>query len=156
MNGGKTININLKMNLVIDTNIIISGIITPIGTISKLIFNDLKGSHLVCPNYLLDELINKMDKMINITELSYNEINELIYRFSRRIDFINNDLIESNFQMMSYELVKDIDKKDLLFIALSLKTGYKLWTGDKKLINGLRKKSFLNVIDTSELISHFI
>jgi predicted nucleic acid-binding protein len=35
------------MNLVLDSNIFISGLITPNGTISKLILRDLKGT-LIC------------------------------------------------------------------------------------------------------------
>jgi predicted nucleic acid-binding protein len=37
------------MNLVLDSNIFISGLITPNGTISKLILRDLKDSILICP-----------------------------------------------------------------------------------------------------------
>jgi predicted nucleic acid-binding protein len=49
-------------------------------------------------------------------------------------------------------LVKEIDKKDLLFIALSIQTGFKLWTGDKKLMEGLKKKGFDLTIDTKQLL----
>jgi len=43
------------MNLVLDSNIFISGLITPNGTISKLILRDLKDSILICPEFLFDE-----------------------------------------------------------------------------------------------------
>jgi len=52
----------------------------------------------------------------------------------------------------AYELVKKVDKKDLLFVALSLQTGYPLWTGDKKLIAGLKENGFHNTIETSEIL----
>ncbi|MCK4662284.1 MAG: hypothetical protein KAT68_05425 [Bacteroidales bacterium] len=55
-------------------------------------------------------------------------------------------------QKRAYQLVQDIDKKDLLFVALSLQTGYDIWTGDLKLINGLRQKGFLNVLSTNDLV----
>jgi predicted nucleic acid-binding protein len=54
--------------------------------------------------------------------------------------------------MQAYDLVKDIGKKDLLFIALSIQTGFKLWTGDKKLMEGLKKKGFDLTIDTKQLL----
>lgn len=53
--------------------------------------------------------------------------------------------------MMAFELIHDIDLKDLLFVALAIQYNCKLWTGDKKLIKGLRNKGFDQVIDTSEL-----
>ncbi len=140
------------MNLVLDSNILISGLITPNGTISKLILKDLDKSKLICPEFLFQELINKFEKIKEITKLEDSQLNEIIYRFIKKIDFIDNDLIDFTFQKQAYNLVKDVDKNDLLFVALSLQTEYKLWTGDKKLINGLRKKGFLNVIDTKELL----
>lgn len=140
------------MDLVLDSNILISGLITPNGTISKLILKDLDKSKLICPEFLFQELINKFEKIKKITKLKAYQLNEMIYRFIKKIDFIDNDLIDFTFQKQAYNLVKDVDKKDLLFVALSLQTEYKLWTGDKKLINGLRKKGFLHVIDTMELL----
>ncbi|WP_372948529.1 PIN domain-containing protein [Mariniphaga sp.] len=140
------------MNLVLDSNIFISGLITPDGTISKLILRDLKDSTLICPDFLLDEVLSKLGKIKGITKLNDNQIDELIFRFIKRIDFIDNDLIEFKYQKQAYDLVKDIDKKDLLFIALSIQTGFKLWTGDKKLMEGLKKKGFDLMIDTKQLL----
>jgi predicted nucleic acid-binding protein len=140
------------MNLVLDSNIFISGLITPDGTISKLILRDLKESTLICPEFLLDEVLSKLEKIKGITKLNDNQIDELVFRFIKRIDFIDNDLIEFKYQKQAYDLVKDIDKKDLLFIALSIQTGFKLWTGDKKLMEGLKKKGFDLTIDTKQLL----
>lgn len=128
------------MDLVLDSNIVISGLITPNGTISKLILRDLSNSKLICPDFLLDEVIANYSKIKEITGLEDTKLNELVYRLFRRIDFLDNNLIEFKYQKQAYNLVKDIDKKDLLFIAMSLQTGYKLWTGDKKLITGLSEK----------------
>lgn len=140
------------MNLVLDSNIFISGLITPDGTISKLILRDLKDSTLICPEFLLDEVLSKLEKIKGITKLNDTQIDELVFRFIKRIDFIDNDLIEFKYQKQAYDLVKDIDKKDLLFIALSIQTGFKLWTGDKKLMEGLKKKGFDLTIDTKQLL----
>jgi predicted nucleic acid-binding protein len=46
------------MDLVLDSNIVISGLITPNGTISKLILKDLNRSKLICPDFLFEEVIN--------------------------------------------------------------------------------------------------
>jgi len=91
------------MNLVLDSNIIISGLITPNGTISKLILNNLANSKLICPQFLFDELISKFDKIKNITKLNDDQLKELVFRFVKRIDFIENDLIDFKFQKQAYE-----------------------------------------------------
>jgi len=43
-----------------------------------------------------------------------------------------------------------------LFVALANHLRCKLWTGDKRLIAGLRKKSFPRIITTDELLELFI
>ncbi len=140
------------MNLVLDSNIFISGLITPNGTISKLILRDLKDSILICPEFLLDEILSKFEKIKGITKLNDYQLNELIFRIIKRIDLIDNDLIDYRYQKQAYDLVKDIDKKDLLFVALSIQTGFMLWTGDKKIMEGLKKKGFDLTIGTKQLL----
>ncbi|MCK4662285.1 MAG: hypothetical protein KAT68_05430 [Bacteroidales bacterium] len=58
------------MNLIVDTNIIISGLITPKGTIADLIFNKLNKSILVSPRFMFDELQDKFNKILKITGYS--------------------------------------------------------------------------------------
>ncbi|NOX47077.1 MAG: hypothetical protein GXO89_08885 [Chlorobi bacterium] len=140
------------MNLIVDTNIIISGLITPQGTIAELIFNKLDKSILVSPRFMLDELQDKFDRILRITKYSNQYLTDLIYLVHKKIDFIDDDLISFENQKKAFELVHDVDKKDLLFVALSLQTGYEIWAGDLKLINGLRQKGFRNVISTNELV----
>ena len=48
-------------------------------------------------------------------------------------------------------LTKDVDYNDLLFIGLAIELKGRLWTGDKKLMNGLAKKGFNQFITTIEL-----
>ncbi|MBP7534856.1 MAG: hypothetical protein KA783_10450 [Chitinophagales bacterium] len=42
----------------------------------------------------------------------------------------------------AYDLCKDIDEKDLAFVALALELNALLWTGDQKLRKGLESKNF--------------
>ena len=140
------------MNLVVDTNIVISALITPKGTISRLLFQDLAGSQLISPHFLFDEIISKYDKIQKITILSDEDLKELFYLLIKHIDFIDNDLISNENQKKAFEIVEVIDKKDLLFVALSIQTGFSLWSGDLKLINGLKAKGFTSVLKTREII----
>lgn len=143
------------MGFVPDTNIIISGFISPEGINARLILKDLKGEELIWPEFLLQELLTKIDKITKLTGLSNDQVKELVLRFIKKIDFINDELIDQSFQEESYELVKEIDKKDLLFVALSLQSEYPLWSGDKKLMTGLRKKQFKGLFDTRQIIESF-
>jgi predicted nucleic acid-binding protein len=140
------------MNLVVDTNIIISALITPEGTISRLLLQDLADSQLISPHFLFDEIISKYDKIQSITRLSDEDLKELFYLLIKHIDFIDNDLISFENQKKAFTLVSDIDKKDLLFVALSIQTGFSLWSGDLKLVKGLKTRGFASVLETKEIV----
>jgi predicted nucleic acid-binding protein len=98
------------VNLIVDTNIIISGLITPQGTIAELIFNKLDKSILVSPRFMLDELQDKFDKILRITKYSNQYLTDLIYLIHKKIDFING-LRQKGFGSIisTNELVKRLE-----------------------------------------------
>lgn len=51
-----------------------------------------------------------------------------------------------NFLTPTYDLCKDVDIKDTPFVALAIELGPSLWTGDKKLKEGLKQKGFDNFL----------
>jgi predicted nucleic acid-binding protein len=53
-------------------------------------------------------------------------------------------------------MVKDVDLKDLIFVALCLEKNCVLWTGDKKLIKGLERVGYHNIVTTSMLYIKYI
>jgi len=140
------------VNLIVDTNIAISSLITPRSNISKIIFRDLGNSALIAPSFMFEEILDKYKRIIKITGYSDEQLKELLYLLVKRIDFIENELIDFKHQKEAYGLVKEIDPKDLLFVALSLQTGQPIWTGDLKLYKGLRKRGFDNILTTNEII----
>jgi len=56
-----------------------------------------------------------------------------------KIEFIG---IES--RQMAYDYCKNIDMKDIPFVALAIDLGIAFWTGDKKLKEGLAKMGYHN------------
>lgn len=52
----------------------------------------------------------------------------------------------------AFELTKDIDEKDTVFIAMAEFLECKLWSGDLQLVNGLRMKDYFNILKTDELL----
>jgi predicted nucleic acid-binding protein len=52
----------------------------------------------------------------------------------------------------AYKLTYDIDEKDTLFVAMGMHFNQKLWSGDKVLVEGLRKKGYNELILTHELL----
>lgn len=50
-------------------------------------------------------------------------------------------------------MVKNVDEFDAPFLALTLELNAFLWTGDKKLISGLRKLKFEGVVETHQILT---
>jgi len=61
-----------------------------------------------------------------------------------RITFVPLAVIGSEKRKIAYNLCFDIDPKDTPFISLSLELSLPLWTGDKRLKDGLILKGFHN------------
>jgi predicted nucleic acid-binding protein len=144
------------MRIVIDSNIVFSAILNTKSRIGQLILNGSKYFDYFTVALLQQELENHKDKILKVTgysEIQYNEIYDLIVS---KIRFIDDILISDADIEKAIKLVKEIDENDTLFIALSIHLHTNLWTGDKKLINGLIKKDFSKIISTDNLYELYL
>jgi len=70
----------------------------------------------------------------------------------RKIELIDLESIRSTTWERALELTGNVDEFDAPFIALSLELEAPLWTGDKKLIKGLKTKGIEWILDTNQII----
>lgn len=139
------------MRIVIDTNIFFSALINSKGTISDLIFNSDHIFDFFAPSTLFDEINKHREKLIKVSKLSKEEINELQLLLISKINRIEIEQIQMASWEKAIELTKKIDEFDAPFIALTIEIRGTLWTGDKKLLNGLQQLDYGEIIDTSNL-----
>ncbi len=140
------------MILVVDTNIIFSGILSPEGTISDLLLNSTDSFTFYAPSAIIDELDKHHKKLVKISGLSDSEIQFLRRMLLRKIELIDLESIRSTTWENALELTGNVDEFDAPFIALSLELEAPLWTGDKKLIKGLKTKGIEWILDTNQII----
>lgn len=140
------------MKIVVDTNIVFSGLLSPRGTISDLLLNSASTFDFYAPYYLLDELSNHRNKLLKLSGYSESEIDFLMRCLFKKIDFIELETISSYTWEKAMNLVNDVDEFDAPFIALALEMNAPLWTGDKKLFKGLYAKGVDWVLSTEYLI----
>lgn len=140
------------MKIVLDTNIVFSSILSPNGTINELLFNSSDKIQFYSPESLIEELDDHHQKLINISKYSEKEISFLKRNILNKISIINLDYIKSISWEQAYNLAHDIDEFDTPFVALAIELQSPLWTGDKKLIKGLKKKNVDWIYSTEELI----
>ena len=139
------------MRIVVDANIVFSGILNSDGAIGNLLINS-KHFSFIAPEYLRYEIKSKYAKLQRITGLSIERIMEAEYRICKNIIFISEEQITLKYWNEAEELVREVDIKDIQYVAYAKQFRGKLWSGDKKLINGLKAKGFVNVITTDELL----
>ncbi len=127
------------MKIVVDTNIIFSGLLNSTGSISDLLINSYDVFEFYSPTFVLEELENHKSKILKISKLTEKELDFLILTIFKKVDLIDMDFIKQTTFKKAFELTKNIDEFDTPFVALALELKSPLWTGDKKLINGLAK-----------------
>lgn len=136
------------MILVVDTNIVFSGILSPIGTISDLLLNSRGKFDFYAPSTIVDELNTHHQKLLTLSNLSKNELDFLIRTTLKKIELIDLESIPKKTWEKALDFTQNIDQFDAPFIALCLELNSPLWTGDKKLIKGLKEKGIDWVFDT--------
>jgi len=125
---------------VVDTNLIFSALIPQKSKIRDYLFdNELT---FYTPNYLISEIYKHKEKLIGNSKLTEDEFFIYFNGMIEQITFVPKDLISVDSRQKAYEYCRDVDIKDTPFVALALELNSPLWTGDKKLKEGLKRKGF--------------
>lgn len=77
----------------------------------------------------------------------------LLQMLLENIRFFDEDAISIGSWTEAWRLCRDVDEKDVAYVALTLELQADLWTGDKELETGLRKKGFTRFITPSAKMS---
>lgn len=143
------------MKLIVDTNIVFSGILNSDSNIGKILINSKSYFEFYSVNFLNAELFKHRNRLRKLTGLSEEELTELINLVTNKITFIDEEIISEEFIQTSAKLISDTDPADIPFVALTMFVKGKLWTGDKMLINVLREKEFNDVMNTRDVFKLF-
>lgn len=144
------------MHFVIDSNTVFSAILNPNSNIGQIILNGSKYFTFLSSDLLFEEIKNHENKILKISGLEYQDYSLIYSLIKTKLKFINQNLIEDKILQKAYHLTMDIDPKDTLYIALSIQFNCKLWTGDNKLIAGLKKKGIDQFITTNEIFRLYL
>lgn len=139
--------------VVVDTNVIFSVLLNSNGMIGDLLFNSGGIFKFYSCDYMRHEIEKHWSKLKRISKLSEQELDESRFKVFSKINFINEELIPEKIWLLAETLVKEIDIDDSDFIALSKHLKGFLWTGDKALYKGLKRKKFKPVYNTVELFA---
>jgi predicted nucleic acid-binding protein len=140
------------MKIVVDTNVAMSAILNPSGKIGALLLSNNKNLEFFAPNLLKVEINRHKVKLMNISKLETSRFEDLREQVLSPRRFISEDQIPFHFWQNSIPFVRDIDMDDIAFIALADYLEAILWTGDKKLLNGIIGRGYKNAFETDEIV----
>jgi len=134
------------MELVVDSNILFSAIISSGGKTRALLFYDALA--LFAPEFLLGEFAKHKQEILKKSKLPYNEFNLAMSLISSRITFVP---LPEFRRFISKAGKVCPDANDTEFFALAMSKCIPLWSNDKV----LKKQGVVKVLSTTELIKRF-
>ncbi len=144
------------MKIVVDSNIVFSAILNTKSKIGQLLITGSKYFDFYTVHLLKEEIVKHEDKIREISGFTQEQFDKTFRLITNKLIFVEDILLSDNDLAKAIELVADIDQNDALFVALSNHLKANLWTGDKRLFNGLKKQSYSRVKTTDELYEIFL
>lgn len=142
--------------LIVDSNIIFSAILNVNSQIGQILLTSDKFYDFYAPKYVRDEIFKHQEKLKKIAKLDNNEFLEVYELILKNITVLDHSIAGKSNYKKALELCKDVDLDDIPFVAFSLYLKCKLWTGDKKLIKGLKENGFNKIVTTNDLFDDFL
>ena len=139
------------MNIVVDTNILFSIIITPKGKIAATFEYAKRNNIIYISDFTFEEILKHRKKLIALSAISEAEIDKIIYFFQKDFSVVSSESFSNETIIHAFEYVKDVDIDDFPIVAAAMSTKSILFTGDKKLYTELKRKNFDSVCNTEEL-----
>jgi predicted nucleic acid-binding protein len=141
------------MRVVVDTNIAFSAILNTSSKIARIILHTKGRFTFYSTEQLHLEITEHKSKIKKTSGYSDEELERIIELITKKIRFINVQLIANKSYAIAENLTREIDIDDTEFVALTEHIKGKLWSGDKELRKGLIKQGWHKFISTDELFT---
>jgi predicted nucleic acid-binding protein len=138
------------MVVVIDANLLISAALTPHGLVARLIFSNSSKVQFIAPAFILEEIKANEIKICSKSKRIISDFRQDLQLILSKIMLIDDDEISDKIFRKAFDLTNIIDVKDTIYIALAISFDALLWTGDLKLLSGLKRKGYNQIITTSD------
>ena len=122
------------MKIIVDANIVFSGILNTNGKIGDLLINSEKHFDFIAPNLLRTEIHKHYSRISKISGLTFENIKEAESQICKDISFFQEEHIKISIWNIANKLVADIDPNDSHYVAFSKHFRCKIWSGDKALM----------------------
>lgn len=131
-----------NISLVVNTNVLFS-FFGKSSTTRELIF--LLSGNLIGPEFAIEELKEHREEVIKKARITDEDFGKIISILRKHVVFVEEDFY-AEFIPLALKISPDPDDAD--FVALALKTGFPLWSNDKK----LKSVRDIIVLSTNDLL----
>lgn len=128
------------MKVVVDSNIVFSALLKSPNRFCDTIC--LSSDEFYTPKFMFVEIFKYKERIVRQSKMPEEEVLEMLYRLILNLRFFDETLISTRNFLRGFQLVKNTDRNDLVFVALAFEIGAKLWTSDLELKNGLLAGGF--------------
>lgn len=126
--------------VIVDTNIVFSTLRLQYSSIRDILTD--QRYHFYAPKFLIVEVFKHKEKLLKNNLQVEDNLYEYLNSLLQRITFVNKDTVSIGSYIEAYRLCKDVDEKDVPFVALAIELGCSLWTRDRPIIDGLISRGF--------------
>jgi predicted nucleic acid-binding protein len=144
------------MKIVVDSNIVFSAILNTQSRIGQLLISGSKYFDFYSIGLLKEEILNHKKKIQKITGFNETQFDCAYQSIINHITFIDDIVIKDISVEKAFNLVKNIDVSDWPFVALNIELNSSLWSGDRKLMKGLRELHYGKIITTEDLYPKYL
>jgi predicted nucleic acid-binding protein len=141
------------VKVVVDANIVFSGILNSNGKIGDLLINSQKQFEFIAPDFLRHEISKHYFRLSQISGMTREEIREAEFQICKEITFISEEQIPLSVWQNAAALTAGIGPKDTPYVAFSKHFKCILWSSDKALRKGLERKNVRTILSTDELLA---
>lgn len=122
------------MRVIVDANIVFSGILNTQVKIGDLLINSKNYLTFIAPDFLRLEIRKNYSRLTSISGLNLEQVHVAEIQICKDISFISESQIRQSTWKISEKLVADIDPKDVHYIAFAKHFRCKIWSSDKALM----------------------
>jgi predicted nucleic acid-binding protein len=108
-----------QVRIVVDANIVFSGILNTNGRIGDLLMNSNAVFDFIAPHFLRSEIQKNYSKLARISKMTLHDIHESEFQVYSNIEFISEEQIKISTLLAAEKLVADVDIKDIQYVAFS-------------------------------------
>ena len=139
------------MKAVVDTDIAFSCFVRSDTLAAEILLHTPGQLLFFSPLLLTKELQRHRAKLKRASKLGDEALDTATKSLLARIVLMDDAAVSFANRDKALSIVTGVDEADAPFIALALELDALLWTGDHRLVRGLRRKGFHHVISTVEL-----